>query len=80
MKIIVIKTAYVIYFHTDSLIFRQKNQDDFVSNVFRKIKKIVRNENFYCTRVNLRLNPKFVLEVGNVCATNGLFIVWSAKI
>ena len=38
-------------------------------------KKKVWNENFYCTRVNLRLNPKFVLEVGKVLATKGLFIV-----
>jgi hypothetical protein len=29
----------------------------------------------YCTSVNLRLKPKFVFEVGNVLATNGLFIV-----
>lgn len=30
---------------------------------------------FYCIRINLRLKPKFVLEVGKVLATNGLFIV-----
>lgn len=30
---------------------------------------------FYWTSVNLRLNPIFVLEVGNVFATNGSFIV-----
>jgi hypothetical protein len=29
----------------------------------------------YCASVNLRLNPKFVLDVGKVFATNGLFIV-----
>ena len=39
------------------------------------VKKIAWNENFYCTRVNLRLNPKFVFEVGKVLATKGLFMV-----
>jgi hypothetical protein len=34
----------------------------------------------YWTRENLRLNPKLVLDVGNVLETKGLFIVWSAKI
>lgn len=29
----------------------------------------------YCTRVNLRLNPNFVFEVGKVLATNGSFMV-----
>ena len=29
----------------------------------------------YWTSVNLRLNPKSVMEVGKVVATNGLFIV-----
>jgi hypothetical protein len=29
----------------------------------------------YWTSVNLRLNPKSVLEVGKVVATNGLFMV-----
>jgi len=33
------------------------------------------NEWDHCARVNFRLNPKFVLEVGNVLATNGLFRV-----
>ncbi len=30
---------------------------------------------FYYIRVNFRLKPKLVLEVGKVLATNGLFIV-----
>ena len=37
--------------------------------------KINRKKQNYCTRVNFRLKPKLVLEVGNVFATNGLFIV-----
>ena len=40
-----------------------------------KNKKQLLRKYFYCTRVNLRLNPKFVFEVGKVFATKGLFIV-----
>lgn len=53
---------------------------DFSGNQSRKlcVKRFLMNHekiNFYWTRVNFRLNPKFVLDVGKVLATKGLFIV-----
>ena len=64
--------VYFIYFHINQLIFRSKTQETWFQVLSEKP---VGKENNYWTRVNLRLNPKFVFEVGKVFATNGLFIV-----
>ncbi len=41
----------------------------------KNVKKKREEKIVYWTSVNLRLNPKSVLEVGKVVATNGLFMV-----
>jgi hypothetical protein len=60
IRIVMRKKTNVTLFQT----FSEKK-----ANRKRKEKKV------YWTSVNLRLNPKSVMEVGKVVATNGLFIV-----
>ncbi len=68
----VILSLYVIYFHIDSLIPKVKIRRALFQTFSGKVK--FSGVSPYCASVNFRLNPKFVLDVGKVFATNGLFI------
>ena len=63
---------YLIYFQ----LHYTNSYNNNISTLFQTIAdRVINRKNYYCTRVNLRLKPKLVFEVGKVLATNGFVIL-----